>query len=313
MIPGVWFKFITMKICKILFVAVLLLFCTVWTRAQESQIIPQEQIYKHVNGTGLKVYIFSTPGDKQDQQKPAIAFFHGGGWVFGKPQEFFGACERYARKGFITFSFQYRLSMQDDGTYPHPGITPVESVMDARSAIRWLRENASSLGIDPGRIVAGGQSAGGQLALSTALLDDINETSDNPEISPVPDALLLFSSSVNTMEAWIDWILGDKRDQIWAISPYHNLRKNMPPAIGFHGEDDCMVPIYVIRLFRERMEELGNVYELVIYPGQGHYLGEGNEKYSGLFDEEILERTDVFLDGLGYMKNEKKFEKKDKE
>jgi len=42
-------------------------------------------------------------------------------------------------KGFVTFSFQYRLSGNEDGSYPHPDITPVESTKDARSAIRWSR------------------------------------------------------------------------------------------------------------------------------------------------------------------------------
>jgi len=42
-------------------------------------------------------------------------------------------------KGFVTFSFQYRLSGNEDGSYSHPDITPVESTKDARSAIRWSR------------------------------------------------------------------------------------------------------------------------------------------------------------------------------
>jgi acetyl esterase len=290
---------------KSVLLASLLFAYSTFACAQESTISKEEKIYKSINGSGLKVLIFSSPEIAQNQNNPAIAFFHGGGWVFGSPEEFTGACEWYARKGFIAFSFQYRLSMQADGTYPDPDITPVESVKDARSALRWLRENAESLRIGPDKIVAGGQSAGGQLALSTALMENINENTDNLAISPVPDALVLYSSSVNTMEAWIDWILGARRDQIWAISPHHNLKKNMPPAIGFHGEDDCTVPIYVVRLFQDRMLELGNQYELIIYPGRKHYLGEGNATYSRLFDEEILERTDTFLTGLGYLeKNE---------
>ncbi len=119
--------------------------------------------------------------------KPAIAFFHGGGWSSGSPSEFHEACERYARKGFIAFSFQYRLSRTKDGAVPHPDITPVECVKDVRSAIRWIRINASEFGIDPEKIVAIGQSAGGQLALSTALIDDVNEASDNFEFSPITE------------------------------------------------------------------------------------------------------------------------------
>ena len=268
--------------------------------AQDLPVVHEKMIYKQVNGIDLLVHVFITSVTEKNPQSPALAFFHGGGWVFGSPEEFFAACERYARKGFVTFSFQYRLSINEDGSYPHPGITPVESVMDARSAIRWLRENASSLKIDPERIVVGGQSAGGQLALSTALAEKVNEKTDKSTISPVPNAILLYSSCVNTMEAWIDMILGDRRDEIWSISPYHNLKSNLPPILAFHGEDDCTVLMYTIQMFREKMNNLGNRYELITYPGRRHYLGEGNEKYARYFDEEIMERTDQFLIELGY-------------
>lgn len=264
-------------------------------------IIHEEKIYKEVGGIKLVAHIFYS-GDAQNKKgNPAIAFFHGGGWVFGSPDEFYGACERYAEKGFVTISFQYRLSINDDGSYPRAGISPVESVKDARSAVRWLRENAESLKIDPDKIIVGGQSAGGQLALSTALLDNINEAGDNLKTSPIPNALLLYSSSVNAMEAWVDMLLDDRRSMIWDISPYHNLKKNMPPIIAFHGQDDDTVLPYIVDLFKVRMSELGNYYDLTTYPGRKHYLGEGNKKYSRYFDEEILEKTDAFLRKFGFM------------
>ena len=86
------------------------------------------------------------------------------------------------RKGFVTFSFSYRLSVNEDGTVPHPAITPVESVKDARSALRWLKLEAENWNIDPEKVVAAGQSAGGPLAVSTALLDRINESSEYLEM-----------------------------------------------------------------------------------------------------------------------------------
>jgi acetyl esterase len=268
--------------------------------AQEDLITMEKIIYKKAGNYELSVDMFYSASAKQKNDNPAIAFFHGGGWVFGSPEEFHEACRRFARKGFITFSFQYRLSRNEDGTYPHPDITPVESVKDARSAIRWLRENAEKLKIDPEKIAVGGQSAGGQLALSTALLDSVNDISDNLNTSPVPNALLLFSSNVNTLEPWIDMLLDERRNEIWSISPYHNLRPGMPPAIAFHGENDDQVLFYIVRMFQSRMQELGNQYELYTYPGRRHYLGEGNEKYSRYFDEEILGRTDVFLEKFGF-------------
>jgi len=286
---------------KIICTCCLLSFLTFYAFGQEVHVDREERIYKEVDSHELVADIFYTSVTRQRNENPAIAFFHGGGWVFGSPDEFHEACKRFAGKGFVTFSFQYRLSLNPDGTYPRAGITPVESVKDARSAIRWLRENADELRIDPGKVVVGGQSAGGQLALSTALFDSVNEDTDNLNISPVPNALLLYSSTVNTMEAWVDRLLGDRRDEIWEISPYHNLKANMPPVLAFHGEADCTVLPYTIDLFRRKMLELSNHYQLITYEGRDHYLGEGNEKYARYFDEEILERTDEFLVEFGFL------------
>ena len=275
------------------------------TNAQEIEVSQEKMIYKEVNGQNLAVHVFYAPDVMKKSNNPAIALFHGGGWVYGSPEEFYEACRRYARKGFVSFSFQYRLSINEDESYPHPEISPIESVKDARSAIRWIRENAKTLKIDTDKIVVGGQSAGGQLALSTALMDDINEETDNLSTSPVPDALLLFSSCYNTMEAWVDNLLGDRRTRIWDISPYHNLKSDMPPTLAFHGNADCMVLFYTVLFFSDRMNELGNDFELITIDGSDHYLGEGSadeEKYARYFDEGILEKTDEFLQENGFLK-----------
>ncbi len=268
--------------------------------AQDTIVLTKKIVYKKVGGIELSVDMFYTASSQQKNNNSAIAFFHGGGWVFGDPSEFYEACRRYARHGFVTFSFQYRLSRNDDGTYPKPDITPVESTKDTRSAIRWIRGNAELLKINPDKIVVGGQSAGGQLALATALLDSVNENTDDLKISPEPNALLLYSSNVNTLEPWIDMLLGDRKNEIWYISPYHNLKKNMPPAIAFRGEEDNQVLPYIVDMFKIKMTELGNYLELYSYPGRKHYLGEGNEKYARYFDEEILEQTDAFLEKFGF-------------
>lgn len=263
--------------------------------------VMETQVYKRVAGRELSVDVFRPPGDAAGANRPAIAFFHGGGWVFGRPAEFHGACQRYARLGFVTFAFHYRLSIKPDGTYPHPDITLVESVKDARSAIRWLRAHAAGLGVDPRRIVVSGQSAGGQLAWGTALFDGVNEAGDDLAVSPRPDALLLYSSNYNTMEVWADLIMGPRRTEIWSVSPYHNLKAGLPPALAFHGTKDSQVPFYSVQLFAARMRELGNAFTLVTFDGSDHYLGEGHPEYARYFDEAILERSDAFLRELGFM------------
>lgn len=268
---------------------------------QVDEIIQDQKVYKKIDGISLSVDMFHKKASAKNPTNPAIAYFHGGGWAFGSPSEFHAICKRYASMGFITFSFQYRLSITEKGTFPHPEITPVESTKDARSAIRWLRENATELNIDPAKIVVCGQSAGGQLALSTALFDSLNESTDNLEMSTVPNALVLYSSNLNTVEAWVDNLLGDRRNEIWSISPYHNLKAGMPPTIEFHGTNDCQVPFYIVEFFAHKTRKLGNHFEQVRFEGRGHYLGAGDETYATYVDEEILEQTDQFLVDVGFM------------
>lgn len=268
--------------------------------AEGQELVQKEIVYKTVDGVSLKADLFYLAGDGDGKAHPAIAFFHGGGWSSGSPSEFHEACVRYAKKGFITFAFHYRLSVTEDASIPHPDITPVECVKDARSAMRWIRENADDFHINPQKIVACGQSAGGQLALSTALIEDVNEATDNLDVSPVPNALVLYSATANTMEAWADRLLGERREEIWSISPYHNLKSGLPPTIAFHGEEDCMVPFWTVRFFERKTIELGNDYKLVPYEGRKHYLGDGDSQYGRYYDEEILERTDAFLIEHGF-------------
>jgi acetyl esterase/lipase len=269
--------------------------------AQDKLLIHEKKIYKQVMGNELAVDVFYSSETQERKNNPAIAFFHGGGWVFGSPSEFHNACRRFARKGFVTFSFAYRLSIQEDGRFPHPDITPVESVKDARSALRWVKEHVNDWNIDPDKVIAAGQSAGGQLALSTALIDHINESTDNTETDPTPCALLLFASNVNTMEAWVDRLLGDRRQEIWSISPYHHLKPGMPPAIEFHGTEDPMVNFWIVDYFKEKSLSMGNHFVQVPFEGKGHYLAERDTTYATYFDEGVMELTDSFLDSLGLL------------
>lgn len=257
-------------------------------------VIHVREVYKTIDSFTLQVDIFYSSPSAQKRNKTAIVFFHGGGWAYGSPSEFFTTCERYARMGMVTFSVDYRLA-NENGEVPHPTISPIECLMDAKSAVRWVRENAAKFGIDPNKIVVSGQSAGGQLALATAMIDEHNEKSDNAKISCRPDALMLFSATVNTLEAWCDRLLANRRIKIWSISPTHHMREGLPPMIHFHGTDDEMVPFWTIQFFENEMKKKGNYFELHVYKGRKHYLGDGNPKYSRYYDDEILKVADDFL------------------
>jgi len=73
------------------------------------------------------------------------------------------------------------------------GVSPKECVEDAKSAIRWVRQNAAKLGADPNRIVAAGGSAGGHIAACTALTPGLDAEGEDTKVSSLPNALVLFN------------------------------------------------------------------------------------------------------------------------
>jgi len=285
-----------------IFILILASLCFQVTGQINNDIIHTQEVYKSVDTFKLKVDIFYTEQSLEKRNNTAIVFFHGGGWAYGSPSEFFTTCERYAKMGIVTFSVGYRLAI-DNGVVPSKTLSPIECVLDARSAMRWVRENAEKFHIDKNKIVASGQSAGGQLALSTAMIDEYNEKTDNMNISCKPDAVLLFSSCVNAVEGWCDMLLGERRTKIWSISPAHNIKAGLPPMIEFHGIDDEQVPKWTLQSFKYKMEEKGNYFEQHMYEGRKHYLGEGNPKYSRYYDDEILKIADDFLRKLKFLNN----------
>ncbi len=272
------------------------------TVAQQSaeEVMYEQKIYKQVDTIALTAHIFYLPSTLKKSGNTGLAFFHGGGWSGGKPEEFFNACRRYAAMGMVAVSFQYRL-VKGDALDPNKKTTPIDCIIDARSALRWLREHADAYHIASDKIVAGGQSVGAHLVLSTAMIDAYNAPTDNMVISPVPNALILWSGTVNTIEAWADLQLGNQREKIWSISPFHNIKKGMPPVIAFHGLDDDMVLFYTVSLFVNQMKAAGNYVELHEFEGRKHYLGAGSDQYATLFDDEILLTTDAFLKKFGFM------------
>lgn len=266
----------------------------------DQKLVTEKQlVYKSVGGIDLHVDLFIPENSSSQARRPAMAFFHGGGWAFGNPSTFHEICRWYARKGYVCAAFQYRLSIDEDGTYPHPDITPVECSKDARSALRWLKKNATDFQVDPERIIASGHSVGGQLSLACVLCDGVDEKSDDLGISPRPAALVIYSGTVNTLEVWCDMLMGDRREEIWTISPFHRLKTGMPPTLGFHGKEDCTVPLYTVTLFLEKARGLGNHIEYVFVDGKKHHLDEGNSTYSGYVSEDILEQSKVFLEKHG--------------
>lgn len=94
---------------------------------------------------------------------PGILWIHGGGYMLGMAgMVHFSEAKMLAKKyGAVVISPEYRLAKEA----PYPA-----ALDDCYEALRYMYDNAEELGIDPGRIVVGGESAGGGLAAAVCLL-----------------------------------------------------------------------------------------------------------------------------------------------
>jgi len=108
----------------------------------------------------VKVLIYTPPGPAKTW--PGFFHVHGGGFILGDAAMGAARCQQRAKElDCVVVSVDYRLAPET----PYPG--PVE---DCYAGLKWMAENAKSLGVDPDRIVIGGESAGGGLAAALALL-----------------------------------------------------------------------------------------------------------------------------------------------
>ena len=249
----------------------------------------ETRTYKAIGETELSLHIFHPPGHKEGASYPAIVFFFGGGWVSGSPEQFYPQSRHLASRGMLAICADYR-------TENRHGTTPAESVKDGKSAMRWVREHAEELGIDPDRLAAGGGSAGGQVAAATALLDGFNEESEDTTISCRPRALVLFNPVIDNGPEGYGY--PRVKDYWEAFSPLHNVQKGAPPTLLMLGTADELVPVATAESLAEKLRSVGTQCQVVLYDDQPH--GFFNEaKYA-----ETLAEMDRFLVSLGYLEPE---------
>jgi acetyl esterase len=221
------------------------------------------KVYKEVGIEKLNLYIFLPNNFKKTDHRPAGVFYHGGGWFQGSVEWGYSYCSYYASLGMVAFSVEYRLSNQKD-------ITPAENIADAKSAVRWIREHASELGVDTGKIVVSGQSAGGHLAASVGTLDGYDEKCENLKIRSRPNAMLLYSAPVDpTVDRWFLSLLL-KKNIPEELSPSHHVRSGLPPALVLHGTVDQIVPVETVKKFTQKMIDSNNVCEMHLFENADH-------------------------------------------
>ena len=245
-------------------------------------------IYKKTKQADLEIVVHYPPGWKETDKRPAIVFFFGGGWTGGTIKQFEPQASHLASRGMVAARADYRVKSRH-------GVTPKECVEDAKSAVRWMRQNAAKLGIDPDRIVAAGGSAGGHIAACTALTPGLEAEGEDAKISSKPNALVLFNPVLRfrAFPQLMDRI-GNDEALGKAISPTLHLTKDSPPTLIFFGTADRLAAMG--DEFMKKSKELGHRAELFTAEGQPH----------GFFNrppwlEKTTQRMDEFLVSLGYL------------
>ncbi|HTS19902.1 MAG TPA: alginate lyase family protein [Verrucomicrobiae bacterium] len=219
-------------------------------------------IYRDAKPEPMRLHVFKPKDWKDIDHRPALVFFFGGGWTHGTPESSASYAKWATTLGLVGIAPDYR-------TRERFGTSPLESVADGRAALRWVEDHAEKLGVDPNRIVVGGSSAGGHVALWTAIehTPPGSDTNEAPRIKPL--ALILVSPVSDTAPP-IGYTPKRFGENAEALSPVRQLDAKMPPVLVFHGDADTTVTNAQSIALHDKLVATSNTCEFVSVPGGRH-------------------------------------------
>ncbi|HEV8606937.1 MAG TPA: alpha/beta hydrolase [Tepidisphaeraceae bacterium] len=219
---------------------------------------------------------------------PAIVCIHGGGFRAGNRTRWDALCKEMAGRGYVAVTIQYRLSPK----YQFPA-----AVHDAKSAVRWLRLNAEKYHVDPERIGAIGDSAGGHLVQFLAVTEGVKEFEgeENPGASSrvscvvnyygPSDFTKSYGKSVDAAEVlplFLGGNLEHERQRHILSSPLNWVTPKAAATLLIHGTEDKYVAYEQATWMHERLKAAGVEVEFLTFQGAGHgFKGADAEKAAG--------------------------------
>jgi acetyl esterase/lipase len=235
--------------------------------------------YRSVGGRDLRLdlHVSAGPGGPQ----PTFVFFHGGGWIIGSRESVSLHLLPWMERGWATVNVEYRLAREARAP---------AAVWDARHAVRWVFDHAAEHGLDPARVVLGGFSSGGHLALMAGLggplppvggeaLPDAGQPQE--DVRP-PVAAVVSWFGISDVAALVEgprprafarhW-LGPRPDSLelaHALSPVERVGPETPPIFSVHGDRDPVVPFSQSERLHEALNRAAVPNRLHVVPGGGH-------------------------------------------
>ena len=190
-----------------------------------------------------------TPAGDIQRGRPVILWIHGGGFRYGndKSQSYIvNMATEFAKRGYVCISINYRV--RNNPNDDKQG-TIANALEDAMSALNWLRNNRKELKIDKSKIIVGGGSAGGMLAVNLCYKD--NTASEKWDKRGIIGLVNLWGSP----------------DESYNVS---KVDKNDPPTIIVHGTADQAVSYVNSEKLIKQLEINKVKHELITIDGAGH-------------------------------------------
>lgn len=199
--------------------------------------------------------------------RPAVLVIPGGGYNHVSLREAEPVALRFVARGWSAFVLTYSVA-----TVRFP-----TALREAAMAMRWIREHAAEMEVDPHKVAATGFSAGGHLCGTLGTLFDCPEVADiGPAELLRPDALgLCYPVAVSwgrTHDGSFRYLCGEDQQLRRRLSMDALVRPDMPPVFLWHTRDDETVPVRNSLVLAERLEEAGIDFAMHIYRSGEHGL-----------------------------------------
>jgi para-nitrobenzyl esterase len=242
----------------------------------------------------LFVDIYEPEGDAI-AKRPVVLLAHGGTFIFGNKQDMKDWCERYARKGYVAASIQYRLYPVFPLGFPDSIKiidAAVKAVSDMKAAVRFLHQDAAGANqfrVDTDHIFIGGYSAGAVAALHAAYLDS-TDTYDAFIQTALSNNGGFRGNSGNAANLAFPFNPGAVVNMSGGIYRRNWITQNSVPLMSIHGTVDGTVAynnglaanlIYLegSGILHPQAESVGILNELLTVEGGGHTDVYSNAQY----------------------------------